>query len=108
MKAFMLGIACLCVGAQSALAGDGLTNVQWCLTQTGAPSQSLAMAANDPDGKPRGTRSAAVLVAEAKNAAKAGQDDRAMAWARLCQWHNSGAQATIDADRAAVLAWLKS
>jgi hypothetical protein len=91
-----------------AQAGEGLGHARWCETDTSAPAQAPAMAAVAPDGKLRGTRSAAVLVAEAKSAAKAGRDEEALAWLRLCQWHNQDAQNAIGADRADVLSWLNS
>lgn len=104
-SAAALYISVVCSGAH---AGEGLNNAKWCETQTGAPADARAMAATAPDGKLRGTRSAAVLIAEARNAARSGRDDEAMAWARLCQWHSQHNQQSIDADRAAVLAWLKA
>lgn len=107
MKAFLVLVGLIAM-SQAASAGEGLNNALWCLGDTGAPKQAKAMLAKDPNGKERGTRSAAVLYAEARNAARAGQDDKALAWLRLCQWQSPGAQATIDADRAAILAHLKS
>jgi hypothetical protein len=108
MKAFPTIVAITALGISYAYAGDGLNNAKWCETQTAAPAQSFVMAQKMPDGKLRGTRSAATLIAEAKGAARAGRDDEAIAWVRACQAHNPHAQQTIDADRAAVLAWLKS
>jgi hypothetical protein len=95
-------------GMSPAKAGDGLADAKWCQGDTGPPTEALATAALDPDGHPRGTRSAAVLFAEARNAARASQDDKAMAWLILCQWHNAGAQNDMRAARAAILAYLKS
>jgi hypothetical protein len=103
----MAGLIAALSDVSFASAGEGLINAQWCETQTSAPADTQAMVATMPDGKLRGTRSAATLIAEAKAAARAGRDDEAMGWARACQWHNQHAQQTIDAERGAVLQWLK-
>lgn len=108
MRRLICSLVFFLPGISVAHAGAGLDNAKWCQAHTEMPSNTLAMAALDPDGHPRGTRSAAVLFAEARNAAKAGQDDRSMQWLMLCQWHNAGAQNDMRADRAAILQYLKS
>src|SRR6266571_5162366 len=85
----------------------GVGNAQWGEHETASPAQAPEMLKLDPHGRPRGTRSAATLFAEARNAARAGRDDEAIAWLLLCQSHNAGAQTEIRADRAAVLSYLK-
>jgi hypothetical protein len=108
MLRYIVALGAFFIASTAAMAGEGLTNAQWCETQTSAPAQALVMGQKMPDGNLRGTRSAAVLIAEAKKAARAGRDDEALAWARACQAHNPHAQQTIDADRGAVLGWLKA
>lgn len=91
---------------QSAYA-DAVGNVRWCESNTASPASVLAMAAIAPDGKPRGTRSAAVLIGEARAAARRGDCNKAIEWALLCQWHNEGPQNEIRNDRESVCNYLK-
>ena len=89
-------------------AAGGVDNVRWCEIQTFSPSKGAAMTARAPDGKPRGSRSAAALVAEARKAARAGgRNDEAIAWAALCQWPNADAAHEIRRDQDAVLNYLR-
>jgi hypothetical protein len=106
--AAMLGAMMALIGmASPALAGPGVDNVKWCEGQTNAPTRTPDMLRIAPDGRPRGTRSAGVLIIEARNAARAGRDDEAIEWAVLCQSHNESAANSIRAERTAVLAYLR-
>ena len=86
----------------------GVDHVRWCEMQTYAPSKGTGMNVKAPDGRPRGARSAAALVLEARKAARAGgRNDEAIAWAALCQWPNADAAYEIRRDQDAVLSYLR-
>ena len=89
-------------------AAAGVDHVRWCEMQTFSPSKGSAMTVKAPDGRPRGSRSAASLVVEARKAARAGgRNDEAIAWAALCQWPNADAAYEIRRDQDAVLNYLR-
>lgn len=85
----------------SAQAGPLEDVVNWCTNETNMPAQTTVMAKLDPDGNPRGTRSAAELTAEARKAKAAGNCDKAVEWLALCVSHDAGAENVIRADKAA-------
>jgi hypothetical protein len=88
---------------------DGVDNVRWCEMQKFSPSKGAAMTAKAPDGRPRGARSAAALILEARKAARAGgRNDEAIAWAVLCQWPNADGAHQIVRDQEAVLKYLRA
>jgi hypothetical protein len=87
---------------------NGVDNVRWCEMQSFTPSKGSAQSVKAPDGRPRGTRSAAALIAEARKAARAGgRNDEAIAWATLCQWPNADGASQIVRDREEVLKYLR-
>ena len=87
---------------------NGVDNVRWCEMQNFAPSKGAANSVRAPDGKPRGSRSAATLIAEARKAVRVGKNDEAIAWAVLCQWPNADGATQIIRDQDAVLGYLKT
>jgi hypothetical protein len=74
--------------------------VNWCKNETNAPAQAIFMTKKMPDGKLRGTRSAAVLTAEARKAKAAGDCGKALEWMIHCVDHDAGAQNVLRADPA--------
>lgn len=72
--------------------------VTWCSNETGAPSNIAFSAISMPDGKLRGTRSAAELTAEARKAKAAGDCNTAIEWLLHCVDHDEGAQNEIRAN----------
>jgi hypothetical protein len=69
MRSLLVVATCLglvVVQGTSARAGEGLDNLKWCETETGGPAQEKCRVQNMPDGKVRGTRSAATLIAVEK------------------------------------------
>ena len=72
--------------------------VNWCTNETNAPSKAPFMAMVMPDGNLRGTRSAAVLTAEARKAKASGDCNKAIEWLLHCADHDAGAQNVIRAD----------
>ena len=81
-----------------------------CATQEEMASESADEAATEvatPDGK-RGDRTAFQLIRAARAAARAGRDDDAIAFIKVCQWHNQESYEDIDRDRAVILEYLRN
>ena len=91
----------------SARAESGLHYVQWCYGDPYKPWDEAAKEVATPDGK-RGDRTAFQLVRAARAAARAGRDDDAIAFIKVCQWHNQESYEDIDRDRAVILEYLRN
>jgi hypothetical protein len=89
----------------SANAG-GVSAVQACEADTNPPDDTARLTVL-PNGEPRGSDTAAMIVKMARAKAKDGKDDEAIRWAALCDFSDSDAQAAIEQDRTAVLEYLK-
>jgi hypothetical protein len=74
--------------------------MNWCKNETNPPAQAIFMTKKMPDGRLRGTRSAAVLTAEARKAKAAGDCGTAVQWMIHCVDHDAGAQNVLRADPA--------
>jgi hypothetical protein len=82
---------------------DWETVLTWIRTETAPPNDVASMATILPDGKLRGTRSAASLYGEARNAKAKGDRDGAFEWLLLAEIHDPAAQNILRAHREEVL-----
>ena len=82
---------------------DWETVLNWIRNETAPPTDVASMATILPDGKLRGTRNAASLYAEARNAKARGDCDGAFEWLLLAENHDPDAQNVLRAHREDVL-----
>ena len=92
---------------KSGRAESGLHFVKWCQGDPYKPWVAAAREVETPSGK-RGTLTANQLVRKARSAAREGRDDDAIAYIKVCQWHNQGSYGDIDRDREAILEYLRN
>ena len=72
-------------------------------TETAPPTDVASMAVIMPDGRLRGTRNAATLYAEARNAKARGDPAQAFEWLLLAENHDTDAQNVLLTHRDEVL-----
>ena len=82
---------------------DWETVLDWIRNETTPPTDVASMAPILPDGKLRGTRSAASLYAEARRAKARGDRDEAFEWLLFAKYHDPDAQSVLRAHREDVL-----
>ncbi len=85
---------------------EWLANATWCANNGNQPSSLRHMAAGTPDGL-RGPRSAATMVALARDRARKGQNREAMDFMLACQAHNEHAKNVFRANEGELLSWLR-
>jgi hypothetical protein len=84
MKVHTILLIAIVTGFSTPVLADPLHDViNWCSTNTGAPTHAPIMAIKMPDGNLRGTRSPATLTAEARQAKAKGDCNMALQW--LCR-----------------------
>jgi len=89
---------------------SGVDDAKWC-----AGPGATKMIKDQPMGPPSvctkylglGLKTQNQLANEARQAAKEGRNDDAIEALKICQCHNPGSRAAIDADRDEVIKWLK-
>lgn len=96
----VLAASMICLAVSEAVCAAGPLDevLKFCRDDTGAPSNTVFMAIIMPDGKPRGTRSAADLTTKAREARDAGDCSKAVEWILHCADHDEGAKNVLRAD----------
>lgn len=79
----------------------------WCEKDAVAPTADACKTELMPDGQQRGWRTAASLVAEARQAAKRGDCRDALWWAAACRCGDRQGRSAIAANRVGVCEWLR-
>jgi len=110
--ACVLAGACGFAAATTAIADSRVDAIMaFCQAETGAPTRLESTLEKAPDGKLRGTRSGAVLYAEARNAVRAGGHEnelQGVRWILLCVSHDRGSWDHVANNNQAVIDYLRS
>ena len=98
----ILTILAISTGARA----DGISAVKSCEADNERPDDTARLTIM-PNGKSRGSDTAAALIKMAREKAKEGKDTEAIQWAALCNFFDAAEQAAIKKDSAQVLQYLK-
>ena len=106
-------LICVFGSASSAHAeAEGVINARWCRDGGTNSIKDQSMGKNGGECikylAEFGLTTQHELAMRAIGAVKGGHDDDAIRYLKVCQCHNGNAQASLDRDRQAVLAWLMS
>jgi hypothetical protein len=108
--AFLVAVLVFGVTAGAAAGKPWAEELEWCAQDCGAfecPKEVLGLVVADPQTVLGAACPRQALISLARQAARAGQREKAFALARTCLCHDPVAQAGLEGNKPQVLEWLR-